>query len=109
MFQRKVHPEYSTGEKGNGMQADEAKKKTAETCHNNGNHVFQDEDIVIYPKRSLSKKNIRHFKSPFNHPHFAYAGNESENKELWIKTDADCKYPLYPMGKNYPKLLACST
>ncbi|PKI76979.1 hypothetical protein CRG98_002482 [Punica granatum] len=90
MFQRKVHPEHSTGEKEAGKQQAEAKKKTSCRGHNNGNQVLPDEDILIYPQRTLSKKSIRRFKSQLNPPHFTLTGNEScENKELWIKTDAD--------------------
>ncbi|KAK4785881.1 hypothetical protein SAY86_002570 [Trapa natans] len=89
MFHRKVHPEYSAVEKETGKnQANESKKKTAD--HDNGNHGLSDEDILIYPSRNPSKKSMRRFKSHFNPPHFTLAGNESnDNKELWIKTDAD--------------------
>ncbi|OWM76227.1 hypothetical protein CDL15_Pgr009873 [Punica granatum] len=102
MFQRKVHPEHSTGEKEAGKQQAEAKKKTSCRGHNNGNQVLPDEDILIYPQRTLSKKSIRRFKSQLNPPHFTLTGNEScENKELWIKTDADCKCIIFPI-KKYP-------
>lgn len=98
MFHRKVHPEYSAVEQESGKhQANGSKKKTADSGHDDGNQVLSDEDILIYPSRTPSKKSIRRFKSQFNPPHFTLTGNESnENKELWIKTDADCKYTIYP-------------
>ncbi|KAK4763956.1 hypothetical protein SAY87_013394 [Trapa incisa] len=91
MFHRKVHPEYSAVEKETGKnRAKESKKKTSDSGHDNGNHRLSEEDILIYPSRNSSKKSMHRFKNHFNPPHFTLADNESnENKELWIKTDAD--------------------
>lgn len=81
MFHRKVHPENSIGaQKSDKYQKNENKKKTM--------NEHPDGDIMIYPKRA---QNIRQYKSQPNPLRFMLDCSEalSDNKEHWIKTDAD--------------------
>ncbi|KAL2323803.1 hypothetical protein Fmac_022861 [Flemingia macrophylla] len=85
MFHRKIHPENSTAaQKCDKYQKNENKKKTI-----NGN---PEEDIImIHPKRALPKENTRQYKIQSNPLQVILGCSEdsSENKEHWIKTDAD--------------------
>lgn len=95
MFHRKVHPESSTTtEKPNRPHKNEIKNGIFYEggCYN-GDRMLPDEDIMIFPQRTLSKESIRRYKSQSNPPQFTLCGNDSNgNREYWIKTDADCKY-----------------
>jgi len=56
--------------------------------------VQGEDDIMIHPKRAVSKENImrQYYKIQPNPFHFALGCEDSsDNKEHWIKTDADCK------------------
>ncbi|KAL8106494.1 protein LAZY 1-like [Apium graveolens] len=82
MFHRKVHPENSVStEKSNKLQKDNPKNIMKEE---------DDSDIVIYPRRALSKKGAGSFK---NHIYPTQGTlntiDSDENREHWIKTDAD--------------------
>ncbi|CAJ1977822.1 unnamed protein product [Sphenostylis stenocarpa] len=87
MFHRKVHPENWTGaQKCDKYQKSETKKKTMNEV------VHGEEDIMIHPKRAMSKENImrQYYKIQPNPFHFALGCEDSsDNKEHWIKTDAD--------------------
>ncbi|KAA8533337.1 hypothetical protein F0562_033130 [Nyssa sinensis] len=91
MFHRKVHPESSTAT----QKTDKAHRKiknniTYEEGYNDGDRILPDEDIMIFPRRALSKESIRRFKSQSNPPQVALSGSDSNgNREYWIKTDAD--------------------
>ncbi|RDX87446.1 Protein LAZY 1, partial [Mucuna pruriens] len=93
MFHRKVHPENSTGGSLTAQKCDKYQKKKT---MNDGGHNKSDpeEDIImIHPKRALPKENMRHYKiQPNPLHHFTLScedSSENENKEHWIKTDAD--------------------
>uniref|UniRef100_A0A5B7BUR6 Protein LAZY 1 n=1 Tax=Davidia involucrata TaxID=16924 RepID=A0A5B7BUR6_DAVIN len=91
MFHRKVHPESSTAI----QKTDKAHKKiknniTYEEGYNDGDRILPYEDIMIFPRRALSKESIRRFKSQSNPPQVTLNGSDSNgNREYWIKTDAD--------------------
>ncbi|KAE8705471.1 polyprotein [Hibiscus syriacus] len=52
-------------------------------------HMLADDDIIIYPHRSLSK-NVWRYKSLSKPPQFTLSCYDSNgNRECWIKTDAD--------------------
>lgn len=90
MFHRKVHPESSAStEKRNKPHKNESKNNIFyEMGYNNGDQVRADEDIIIFPQRDPSKKNLRLYKSQSNPPQFTLSSNDSNgNKEHWIKTD----------------------
>ncbi|KAJ1382428.1 hypothetical protein SESBI_44262 [Sesbania bispinosa] len=93
MFNRKVHPENSiAGEKCDKYQKNENKKKTMnEGGHNKSEvapHTEEYINIMIHPKRALAKE--KQYKSQSNPLQFTLGNeNSSENKEHWIKTDAD--------------------
>lgn len=92
MFHRKVHPESSTAtEKPNRPHKNEIKNGIFyDGGCNNGDRMLPDEDIMIFPQRTLSKESIRRYKSQSNPPQFTLCGNDSNgNREYWIKTDAD--------------------
>jgi len=85
MFHRKVHPENWTGaQKCDKYQKNENKKKTMNEV------VHGEEDIMIHPKRAVSKENImrQYYKIALG------CEDSSDNKEHWIKTDADCKHTI---------------
>ncbi|GFZ21113.1 hypothetical protein Acr_29g0002750 [Actinidia rufa] len=95
MFQRKVHPESSMAErKSNKPHKNDINNKiTEEGCYSNEGQVLPDEDIVIFPQRTLSKESQRSFKSHSDPPQVTPNGIDSNgNREYWIKTDAECKY-----------------
>ncbi|XP_014512709.1 protein LAZY 1 [Vigna radiata var. radiata] len=87
MFHRKVHPENCTGaHRCDKYQKNESKKKTMNEV------VHGEEVIMMHPKRALSKENImrQYYKIQPNPFHFALGCEDSsDNKEHWIKTDAD--------------------
>ncbi|ONI29928.1 hypothetical protein PRUPE_1G222800 [Prunus persica] len=93
MFHRKVHPETSSAEQKTGKyHKNENKKKTSnDGAYNSGDQVLPDEDIMLYPERGFSlKQSMRRYKSQSNPPQFALSSIDSnENREHWIKTDAD--------------------
>lgn len=88
MFHRKVHPENSTG----AQKCDKYQKKKTM------NEGSEEDILMIQPKRAeLSKENYtRQYKIQPNPFQFTLGCEEdsSENKEHWIKTDADCKYKV---------------
>ncbi|KAE9618612.1 hypothetical protein Lalb_Chr02g0144551 [Lupinus albus] len=96
MFNKKVHPENSIGaQKCDKQQKNEKKKK--KIMNDGGNRksdvVHPEEDIILYPNGSLGKENMEDYKSQSNSLHFRLSGEENsyenQNKEHWIKTDAD--------------------
>ncbi|KAG6651355.1 protein LAZY 1-like [Carya illinoinensis] len=97
MFQRKVHPENSTAiQKRTKIQKTETKKKVmrkyGDRDSTTGDQVHAKEEIMLYPKTSLSKNSIRRYKSQSNLPQFTILNSCSDsngNREHWIKTDAD--------------------
>lgn len=94
MFHRKVHPESSTATyKLHKPQKNENKKGIwYDGGNETGGHMLEDDDIMIFPQRALSK-DMRRYKSQSNPPQFTLSCNDSNgNRECWIKTDADCKY-----------------
>ncbi|KAF7123791.1 hypothetical protein RHSIM_Rhsim12G0094800 [Rhododendron simsii] len=99
MFHKKVYPESSTvpHNKLDKPHKNEI-KDTNEGCrHNNINNadgMLPDEDIIIYPQRSLSKiskESMRCFRSHSNPPQIAIScgSGSTGNRECWIKTDAN--------------------
>ncbi|KAL1807346.1 protein LAZY 1 [Daucus carota subsp. sativus] len=84
MFHRKVHPENSVPRgKSDKLQKDDddLKNDMNEEGDNDANQRLSEEDIVIYPRRGLSKKS-------HSYPHQGIL-DSSVNKEHWIKTDTD--------------------
>lgn len=98
MFHRKVHPENSTvpqQKSSKHQKAENRKKIIYKGDHNHGDQdqVPPDEEIMSYPKRSLSKESIRRYKNQSTPLQFTLSSSDSNgNREHWIKTDADCKY-----------------
>lgn len=94
MFHRKVHPESSIATKKNVKPLKkENRKNMGYEGVDSGGQMAPDEDIMIFPQKTLSKEKIRLYKSQSNPPQFTLAGCDSNgNREYWIKTDADCKY-----------------
>ncbi|XP_057493876.1 protein LAZY 1-like [Actinidia eriantha] len=94
-FHRKVYPESSAGaQKSDKPHKNEMKNITSyDGAYNNGDCMLQDEDIIIFPQRSLSKlskENLRRLKNQYNPSQVTISGSDSiENREYWIKTDAD--------------------
>ncbi|KAE8719656.1 hypothetical protein F3Y22_tig00109936pilonHSYRG00103 [Hibiscus syriacus] len=91
MFHKKVHPESSTTTSKHDKPQNIENKEGIfyDGGHENGDHMLADDDIMIYPQRSLSK-NIWRYKSQSNPPQFTLSCNDSNgNRECWIKTDAD--------------------
>ncbi|PSS26979.1 Protein LAZY like [Actinidia chinensis var. chinensis] len=94
-FHRKVYPESSAGaQKSDKPHKNEMKNITTyEGAYNNADCMLQDEDIIIFPQRSLSKlskENLRRIKNQYNPSQVTISGSDSnENREYWIKTDAD--------------------
>ncbi|OIT29956.1 PREDICTED: protein LAZY 1-like [Nicotiana attenuata] len=80
MFHRKVHPESSTG----GQKPDKSSKN--ERAHDRGRLSLAREDITIIPHHRLSKDSI---KGQSNMQQCTLDGDLDENRECWIKTDAD--------------------
>jgi hypothetical protein len=80
MFHRKVHPENPTA-----AEKCEKKKRMNGRGQKKSEKVGE-EDIMIQPKRAVAKERQLQFSLG--------SGSEdsSENKEQWIKTDADCKH-----------------
>ena len=70
MFQRKVHPESSMAErKSNKPHKNDINNKIIEEgCYSNEDQVLPDEDIMIFPQRTLSKESQRSFKSHSDPP-----------------------------------------
>ncbi|KAK0573875.1 hypothetical protein LWI29_014931 [Acer saccharum] len=101
MFHRKVHPESSAATKKNEKilkKENSVKKTMIYSYEDDGGHqmVPEDQDIMIFPQRSLSKEKMRRYKSQSNLSQFSFAGSDSNgNREYWIKTDADCKYAFF--------------
>ncbi|XP_020210492.1 protein LAZY 1 [Cajanus cajan] len=87
MFHRKVHPENSTAaQKCDKYQKNENKKKTM----NEGGHNPKEDIIMIHPKRAMAKENMPQYKIQPNPLQFILGCEDSsDNKEHWIKTDAD--------------------
>ncbi|XP_027364849.1 protein LAZY 1-like [Abrus precatorius] len=97
MFHRKVHPENTTvAQKSDKYQKNENKKKAInDGGHNKNDVVHSEEDIMINHKTAFPKENMRQYKSQTNPLQFTLGSEDSsENKEHWIKTDADCKHKL---------------
>ncbi|XP_018821000.1 protein LAZY 1-like [Juglans regia] len=97
MFHRKVHPENSTAiQKPTKTKKTETKKKVI-MCNGDGDstgdhQVPPEEEIMLYPKTSLSKNSIiRRYKSQSNLQQFTVlnSSDSNGNREHWIKTDAD--------------------
>ena len=91
MFHRKVHPESSMAARISGKpHRNDIKNKIN---YSNDDRVLPNEDIRVFPQRTLSKESIQRFKSHSNSPQVTLSGIDSNgNREHWIKTDADCKY-----------------
>ncbi|XP_044494406.1 protein LAZY 1-like isoform X2 [Mangifera indica] len=91
MFHRKVHPESSIATKKNVKPLKkENRKNMGYEGVDSGGQMAPDEDIMIFPQKTLSKEKIRLYKSQSNPPQFTLAGCDSNgNREYWIKTDAD--------------------
>lgn len=92
MFHRKVHPESSTIIQKSDRHPKVQKKKKAnqnhDGCCNNGEQT-SDEDIMIYPQRTLSKPSFRRVKNQFP-PHYGLnISDPNDNKERWINSDED--------------------
>ena len=109
MFHRKVHPESSTIiQKTDKHQKFQRKKKpnhNHDGCYNNGEQT-SDEDIMIYPQRTLSKPSFRRIKNQFP-PHELHSSDPNDNKERWINSDEDCKllnsiFPSFQHSPRYP-------
>lgn len=96
MFHRKVHPENSVStEKSDKLQKDDPKNIMNEEG---------DSDIVIYPRRALSKKGTGSCKNHIYPPQGTLNASDSDgNKEHWIKTDADCKYNILLVQSSFLK------
>ncbi|KAG4201990.1 hypothetical protein ERO13_A05G310200v2 [Gossypium hirsutum] len=90
-FHRKVHPESSAATYKHGKpQKNENKKSIGYNGgQENGVPILEEEDIVIFPQRALSK-DMRRYNSQANPSQFTLSCNDSNgNRECWIKTDAD--------------------
>lgn len=89
MFHRKVHPENSTG----AQKCDKYQKKKT---MNEGEGEGEEDILMMQPKRAvLSTENyMRQYKIQPNPLLGSCEEDSSENKEHWIKTDADCKYTI---------------
>lgn len=89
MFHRKVHPENSTG----AQKCDKYQKKKT---MNEGEGEGEEDILMMQPKRAvLSTENyMRQYKIQPNPLLGSCEEDSSENKEHWIKTDADCKYKV---------------
>lgn len=93
MFHRKVHPESSEAATQNPNKAHKNETKNNDVGNTSGDQFLSDEDIILIPQRATSKRNIRRYKSQSNPTQFTLSSCDSnENREHWIKTDADCKY-----------------
>ncbi|KAM0984424.1 hypothetical protein EV1_011921 [Malus domestica] len=96
MFHRKVHPETSAAQQKRGKyERNQTKKKTSsEGTYSNGD---QEDDIILYPQQGFSSNpSMRRYKSQSNPPQIALSGMDSnDNREHWIKTDADCKFTMH--------------
>lgn len=103
MFHRKVHPEYSTvAQKYDKHQKNEKKKMMNEGENNksvDAVHPEEDINIMLHPTRAVAsaKESMRQYKIRQPNPVQLTVGSEdsceNDNREHWIKTDADCKYP----------------
>lgn len=82
MFHRKVHPESSIA----AQKPDKSSKN--ERAHDRGGLSLARDDITIIPHHLLSKDSI---KGQSNMQQSTLDGDLNENRECWIKTDADCK------------------
>ncbi|KAG4998833.1 hypothetical protein AAZX31_20G233800 [Glycine max] len=84
MFHRKVHPENSTG----AQKCDKYQKKKT---MNEGEGEGEEDILMMQPKRAvLSTENyMRQYKIQPNPLLGSCEEDSSENKEHWIKTDAD--------------------
>ncbi|KAK4377054.1 hypothetical protein RND71_003350 [Anisodus tanguticus] len=85
LFHRKVHPESSVP----AQKPDMSSKN--ERAHDRGGLSLSRDDITIIPHHRLSKDSIKVLKGQSNMQHFTLDGDSNENRECWIKTDAD--YP----------------
>ncbi|KAK4357655.1 hypothetical protein RND71_023265 [Anisodus tanguticus] len=83
MFHRKVHPESSVA----AQKPDKSSKN--ERAHDRGGLSLARDDITIIPHHRLSKDSIKVLKGQSNMQHFTLDGDSNENRECWIKTDAD--------------------
>ncbi|XP_061364193.1 protein LAZY 1-like isoform X2 [Gastrolobium bilobum] len=88
LFHRKVHPENSAAvQKSDKYEKNDNRKKTIDE----GSHVVHPgEDIMTHPKRAVAKENKQKHKSQSNPLQLTLGSEDScENREHWIKTDAD--------------------
>lgn len=107
MFHRKVHPEGTTIiQKSDKPQKVHKKKKANQNhdgCCNNGEQT-SDEDIMIYPQRTLSKPSFRRIKNQFP-PHYGLNSSDpNDNKERWINSDEECKLIYLPFPSSQHSL-----
>ncbi|KAF3633919.1 putative Polyprotein [Capsicum annuum] len=86
MFHRKVHPESSIA---SSQKPDKSSKN--ERPHDRGGLSLDHDDITIIPHHRLSKASIKVLKGHSNMQQFTLDGDLNENRECWIKTDADCE------------------
>ncbi|XP_060215727.1 protein LAZY 1-like [Lycium barbarum] len=83
MFHRKVHPERSIA-----AQKPDKSSKT-EKAYDRGGPSLARDDITIIPHHRLSKDSIKVLKGQSHMQQFTLDGDINENRECWIKTDAD--------------------
>lgn len=83
MFHRKVHPESSIA----AQKPDKSSRN--ERAHDRGGLSLSRDDITIIPHHRLSKDSIKVLKGQSNMQQFTLDGDLNENRECWIKTDAD--------------------
>ncbi|CAN4123356.1 unnamed protein product [Withania somnifera] len=83
MFHRKVHPESSIA----AQKPDKSSRN--ERAHYRGGLSFAPDDITILPHHRLSKDSIKVLKGQSDMQQFTLDGDLNENRECWIKTDAD--------------------
>nr|XP_043607495.1 protein LAZY 1-like [Erigeron canadensis] len=83
MFHRKVHPERTTKSQNQSKNMMNA-TSVNEEVYKKGNQMMSGEDITIIPERDMSKKIATYKKS-----NICGANDSNENRECWIKSDAD--------------------
>lgn len=103
MFHRKVYPENTINAK-NCIKTH--KGKVPHDCfheYDNGDTTNPDPGRRFHSD-SKSRKWSQHCKNNWNPPqHGLSCGSSTGNNEHWIKTDAECKYYIFPECKSSHK------
>ena len=87
---------------------DKKKKTTITTTvdgrssNNNEETTSTDEDIMIFPKQLILKQTLQSIQTRSGPPRFSDISDDDDdvdfnywNKEQWIKSDSDCKSPIW--------------